>query len=86
VIALVQTALTILLTASMMDGGETLRLTLVAVLLFWGWIFVAMYRRPDQPTAADLIAIRWGTIPFVICFVLAVRIVWSWRGLSRNIW
>ena len=81
VIALVQSALTILLAALMLDFGETLRLSLVAIPLFWGWIFVAMYRRPDRPTTTDLIVIRWGTIPFVICFVLAVRIVWFWRGL-----
>jgi len=65
-----------------LDFGETLRVSLVALLLFWGWIFVAMYRRPEKPTTIDLKLIRWGTIPFAVIFRIAVGLVWSVRGLA----
>jgi hypothetical protein len=80
--ALVQAAIVVVLCALMLDFGETLRVSLIALLLFWGWIFVAMYRRPEKPTRTDLLVIRWGTIPLVICFRIAVGLVWSWRGLA----
>jgi hypothetical protein len=80
--ALIQAAIVVVLCALMLDFGETLRVSLIGLLLFWGWIFVAMYRRPEKPTDTDLVVIRWGTIPFVICFRMAVGLVWSWRGLA----
>jgi len=81
--ALVQTGIIIALSALVLDFGETLRVNLVAVLLFWGWILIVMmYRRPDKPTEMDLWLIRWGILPFVICFLVSVQTVWSWRGLS----
>src|SRR6266496_3207503 len=50
--ALVQTGIIIVFSALAMDFGETLRVNLVAVLLFWGWILIVMYRRPDKPMLA----------------------------------
>jgi hypothetical protein len=80
--ALVQTGIIILLSALIMDFGDTLRVNLVAALVFWGWTFVAIYRRPDKPAAMDLSLIRSGLIPFVISFWVVVHMAWSLRGLS----
>src|SRR5262245_47230895 len=75
--ALIQAAIVVVLCALMLDFGDTLRVSLIALLVFWGWIFVAMYRRAEKPTALDLVVIRWGTIPLVICLRMAVGLVWS---------
>jgi positive regulator of sigma E activity len=80
--AFIQAAIVVVLGALMLDFGETLRVSLIVLPLFWGWIFVAMYRRPEKPTPTDLIVIRWGTIPLVIGVRIVVGLVWSWRGLA----
>jgi len=78
--AVVLSGTILVLSALVLDFGETLRVNLVALLLFWGWIVVVLYRRPEKPTALDLWLVRWGILPFVICFLVVVQIVWRWRG------
>jgi hypothetical protein len=78
--AVVLSGTILVLSALVVDFGETLRVNLVALLLFWGWIVVALYRRPEKPTAIDLWLVRWGILPFVICFLVVVQTVWRWRG------
>ena len=76
------TGIIVVLSALVTDFGETLRINLIAVLLYWGWIFVSMYRRPEKLTTLDFWLIRWGIFPFVICFWTVVQAVWRLRSLS----
>jgi hypothetical protein len=79
--AIVWSAVIVAIAACILDFGETLRLSLIAILLYWGWIVVTMYRRPETPTTMDLWLVRWGGLPLVISFSVVVRAVWHWRGL-----
>ncbi len=67
--------------AGLMDSGETNRGTLAAVLVFWGWVVVAVCRRPQNPTDLDIALIRWACLPFAIVFDIALYWVWHLRGL-----
>jgi hypothetical protein len=62
-------------------GREFLEPTLAAYLVFWGWVVTSICRRPHNPTRADLTLIRWGCLPFVAAFDVAIYLVWHWRGL-----
>jgi hypothetical protein len=55
--------------------------TIAALLVFWGWVMVTICRRPKNPTCTDLALIRWGCLPFVAAFDVAISLVWHWRGL-----
>ncbi len=79
---LVLTAIVAVLSALVVDFGETFRLTLIALLLFWGWVVVTVYRRPSNPTRIDLWLIRWGSVPFTLLFQVVTHAVWHWRGLE----
>jgi hypothetical protein len=80
------TALTItfifsVLSVLTMDGGETVRLTAIGLVIFWGWVFYARWRRAAFPTKVDLLLIKWGCIPLVIGFQAAMYFAWRLRGL-----
>jgi hypothetical protein len=49
------TVILTVISALMLDGGEFARLSLIAMLLFWAAVAVALYRRPRNPTDGDLI-------------------------------
>jgi hypothetical protein len=44
----------------------------IALAAFWGIVVFIIVRRPQNPTPLDLILIRWGCLPFVVCFVAAI--------------
>ena len=79
--ALSLTVLLLGLAACTMDYGETLRLSALAVVIFWGWVFYVRWRRPAFPTKWDLVLIEFGIIPMVVGFVMATHFVWHLRGL-----
>ena len=69
------------LSALVLDCGDTATLSLVALLAFWFGVFVMVVRRPRQPTGADLWLLRWGYLPLVVIAQIGGRAWWHWRGL-----
>jgi hypothetical protein len=82
VTALFATVVVVVLSELNLDFGETVRLSTVALTIFWGWVFFVRWWRSANPTKTDLLLIRWGCVPFVVGFQMAIRIVWRLRGLS----
>jgi hypothetical protein len=62
------------------SGGDILCLTEIGLVIFWGWVFYVWWRRAANPTKLDLYLIKWGCIPWVIGFQVAMY-VWHLRGL-----
>jgi hypothetical protein len=79
--AVVATFIVGVLSALVLDFGQTARLTGVALAIFWGWTFLTLWRRPQTPTRIDLLLIRWGCAPFVVGFDSLQFYVWHLRGL-----
>ncbi len=69
-------ALIALLSVLVLDGGDTAKLSGVALIAFWVSVFVIILRRPRNPTQVDLWLIRWGFLPLVIFVQVAARLVW----------
>jgi hypothetical protein len=61
---------------------ETPRLTAIGLVVFWAFVVVVVWRRPQNPTSIDLLLIRWGCLPLMIGFQVAIHCVWHWRGLE----
>jgi hypothetical protein len=68
-----------LITANV-DCGDA-RLPAIGLAVFWGTVVVIICRRPQNPTTLDLLLIRWGCLPLVVGFEVAIFFVWHWRGL-----
>jgi hypothetical protein len=79
--ALICSVVVTVLACLMLDGGETARLTAIALAIFWAWVFYGLWQRPRNPTAVDLLLIRCGCLPLVVGFLIAIHSVWRWRGL-----
>jgi hypothetical protein len=69
------------LSVLLLDGGETARLSGFALLVFWFWVFWAMWRRPKDPTRTDMWIIRCGCLPLVVGFDVGTFYIWHLRGL-----
>ncbi len=80
--AVVLSIIIFVLSSLMLDGGETARLSGIGLLIFWAWALVAIWRRPQKPTSTDLLLVRWGCLPLVLGFEVAIHCVWYWRGLE----
>lgn len=77
-IAIGQHLVAFVATAFMLDGGEMLRMTLVAMAAYWTFILVILLRRPLSPTKIDLLVIRWGFVPVgAIALAAAFAIGWT---------
>ena len=74
--AVIQSVVIVTLAALMLDRGELARACLIAMVVFWGWVVVAIYRRPDAPTTMDLSLICWG-VPVGVIGIYAT--VWLLR-------
>lgn len=70
------------LSALMLDGGQAARLSAIGLLIFWSSVMMAIWRRPQTPTPLDLLLVRWGCVPLVLGFQVAIYIVWHLRGLE----
>ena len=70
----------LVVSALLLDGGLTLQLTFMAVLGYLGGLAVMAARRPQVPTALDLILVRWGFIPLWIVAQFGARYAWSLMG------
>jgi hypothetical protein len=69
------------LSVLVLDGGEIARLSAFGLLVYWFWVFWAMWKRPKSPTRTDLQIIRCGCLPFVVGFDVAMFYAWHLRGL-----
>jgi len=59
-------AILAVLTALMLDSGETHRVFWVSVLCQWATVFIILVHRPMAPTKWDLAIVRYGVIPLLI--------------------
>lgn len=66
----------------MLDFGQSVRLTAIALSIFWLSVAIAITKRPNSPTTNDLLYIRWGSVPLVVVFHLATHLAWHWRRLE----
>jgi hypothetical protein len=70
------------LSALVLDWGQTAILTAVGLMVFWGSILVVIWRRPQNPTPLDLLYFRWGCLPLILGFQVAIHCAWYLRGLE----
>jgi hypothetical protein len=79
--ALIFSVVIAIISALVIDNGDTAKLSGIGLAVFWGTVAVIISRRPQTPTSFDLCAIRSGCLPLVVGFQIAIRFVWHWRGL-----
>ncbi|QDU45316.1 hypothetical protein Mal52_38090 [Symmachiella dynata] len=60
-----------LLTLLMLDFGQMNRACTVAIISQWLLITLITYRRPQNPTRCDLLAVRFGFIPIFVITTFA---------------
>jgi hypothetical protein len=72
VFAVAQQAILLFFAATILDGGQILRLCTLAAIVSWVPSLLIMLRRPKEPTHADLGIIKYGFWPaLLIVFVVA---------------
>jgi len=64
--ALLLQAVFAVLTALVLDFGQTHRAFWVAILCQWAMAWIILFRRPMNPTLLDLAIVRYGIIPVLI--------------------
>jgi hypothetical protein len=69
-----------LLTALMLDGGGSFRISSVAFAAYWPMAGLIVCRRPNSPTRVDLFAMRWGYPIIVIAVGVFGSILWTLLG------
>lgn len=62
---LIQAVLAIV-TALVLDGGQTHRAFWVAFLCQWAMTWILLFRRPLEPTKLDLAIVRFGIVPIML--------------------
>jgi hypothetical protein len=70
----------VVLSALLLDGGLTLQVTFMAILGYLGGLAVMAARRPQAPSALDLMLVRWGFIPLWIASQFGARYAWTLMG------
>jgi len=70
----------VVLSALLLDGGLTLQVTFMAILGYLGGLAVMAARRPQAPSALDLMLVRWGFIPLWIAAQFGARYAWTLMG------
>jgi hypothetical protein len=80
--ALILQVVIVILSAMILDGGDCAQVCLVALLAFWGGAAVMIWRRPQAPTQADILLIRFGY--FLVIFIAGalVHFIWHLRGVE----
>ena len=80
--ALFHSLIILALSLCILDFYQTAILCELSILLYWLFALVCVVRRPMNPTNVDLRILWYGLWPFVICFNVAVHVVWKLRGLE----
>lgn len=73
-----------ILTALILDGGETFKFFGVALLAHWIGMILILWRRPLSPTKFDLSFIRIGIIPLLVASAAIGPSVWKLIGESNQ--
>ena len=73
IVAAMVSALLMLLSAMVLDGGATALASFCAIVGFWVGVNLIVARRPELPTKADIDVIRFGPLTVVIAAQF-------WRG------
>jgi hypothetical protein len=79
--ALIHSGIAAILSVLALDQGQTAVLSAIGLIIFWGGTTVIIFRRPQNPTSFDLDLIRWGCLPFILVFQVAMYCSWHLRGL-----
>ena len=82
ILAAAASALLMLLSAMVLDGGATALATFCAIVGFWTGVVLIIARRPQLPTKADIDVIRFGPVTLVIAAQFLTRGIWYLRGAS----
>ena len=70
--ALIQQVMVGIVCLLLLDGGRTSKLCAIVMLAFWTGVGLIMLRRPNQPTEADQVLIRFAFVPlFAVSLVIA---------------
>ena len=78
--ALLIQAVLAVLTALILDSGQTHRAFLVALVCQWAMIWIILFRRPMHPTRFDILIVSYGICP--ILFIVAAEGPWFLRLLG----
>jgi TatA/E family protein of Tat protein translocase len=78
---LVQAVLGIL-TALILDMGQSFAVLKIAFLSHWLGIFLLWARRPISPTKTDILFVRWGTPLLMMAIGLIAPLIWEIIGKS----
>lgn len=81
-VALVASALLMLLSGMVLDGGATALATLCAIVGYWTGVILIIARRPKLPTKVDINVIRFGPVTVVVAAQFLARGIWYMRGVS----
>jgi len=79
--ALVQQGIVLVLAALNLDGGDLLRICLIAFVAFWIGVGFMRRHRPQAPARLALICIHAGYLPLCIVTFFLVHWFWKLRGL-----
>jgi hypothetical protein len=71
-----------ILTALMLDMGESFNAFKIAFLAHWLGILLIIARRPTSPTKTDIVFIRWGTP--ILLFVTGLLAPYVWNLIGRS--
>ncbi len=77
---LLMQAVLAVLTALVLDFGQTHRAFWVAFVCQWAIVWIVLFRRPMQPTRVDLAIVRYGIVPLL--FIVAGAGPWLLRLLG----
>jgi hypothetical protein len=72
------------LTALVLDSGQTHRAFWVAMLCQWATVFIIILRRSLTPTRLDLTIVRYGIIPLLVVVAKLGPLLLMLLGLSNG--
>jgi len=79
-VALVLQVLTTLFFLTILDGGTLAKAGGAAMVGFWIGVAVVMLRRPNTPSALDLLYVRWGYLLMLVVGVALSPYMGALRG------
>jgi hypothetical protein len=79
--ALLQQGIVLILTALLLDGGQTFSSAVIALVAHWLTVIILVCRRPSSPTEGDVLLVRYGFLLFF--FIVLVAGEPEWAALRR---
>ena len=78
--SVVQQGIFLLFTALLLDGGVLFRVCGVGSIAYWVGAVIVVVRRPRNPTAKDVILLKYG-FPLAVAVVMIVQAVFTLAGI-----